>query len=87
MAQGFATKSKSRPTSSVLTASAIDANVVQNQWLSYFEPLIDPRGGQGKLHPFLSVVLIAVLATIGGASGWEDMNSMAKRNKTGYRPF
>ena len=73
MAQGFATKSKSRPTSSVLTASAIDANVVQNQWLSYFEPLIDPRGGQGKLHPFLSVVLIAVLATIGGASGWEDM--------------
>ncbi|NER05698.1 MAG: ISAs1 family transposase [Okeania sp. SIO3C4] len=33
----------------------------------------DPRGGQGKRHPLLSVVLIAILATIGGANGWEDM--------------
>ena len=73
MAQGFSRSSNSSRSSAGSTASAIDAQVVQNKWLSYFEPLDDPRGRQGQLHPFLSIVLIAVLATLGGATGWEDM--------------
>jgi len=87
MAQGFSTGSDSRPSSVASTASAIDADVVQNQWISYFEPLIDPRGGQGKRHPFLSVVLIAVLATIGGASGWEDIELYAEAQQEWLSTF
>jgi hypothetical protein len=52
---------------------AIDAEEVQQQWLSQFETLKDPRGLQGQTHTFLSIVVIAILATIGGALGWEDL--------------
>ena len=75
MAQGFAAPlSPSLPSK----ASASDAQAVQSKWLSYFEPLEDPRGAQGQRHPFLSIVLIAVLATIGGAQGWEDIETYAE---------
>ena len=35
----------------------------------------DPRGKQGVLHPLVSIVMIALLATIGGATGWEDIET------------
>ncbi len=68
MPKGFApvpTPSK-RPA----TAPALDAQDIQSKWLSYFEDLDDPRSAKGTLHPLLSVVMIAILATIGGATGW-----------------
>ncbi len=71
MPKGFApvpTPSK-RPA----TAPALDAQDIQSKWLSYFEDLDDPRSAKGTLHPLLSVVMIAILATIGGATGWEDI--------------
>lgn len=40
--------------------SAVDAQQVQQQWLSQFEELEDPRGRQGQEHAFLSIVLIAI---------------------------
>jgi hypothetical protein len=52
---------------------SVDAQSVQQQWLSQFSKLNDPRGRQGCEHAFLSIVLIAILATIGGAGGWEDI--------------
>lgn len=73
MSQGFAPPSKSNAAGVSKTASAMDAQSVQTKWLSYFEALDDPRGGQGKRHPLLSVVLVAILATLGGAKGWEDI--------------
>ena len=73
MSQGFASSSNARTSRRSKPTSAKDAQTVQSKWLSYFESLDDPRGGQGKRHPLLSVVLIAILATIGGATGWEDM--------------
>jgi len=39
--------------------------------------LEDPRGLQGQEHAFLSIVLIAVLAVIGGATGWDDIELYA----------
>lgn len=39
---------------------AVDAQEVQQQWLSQFETLKDPRGLQGQTHAFLSIVLIAI---------------------------
>lgn len=43
------------------------------QWLEPFAALEDPRGRQGVEHPLLSIVMIAILAVIGGAQGWEDI--------------
>lgn len=75
MAKGFGKTKKSQKnrtkTSSALKAS--DCEQIQEQWAAHFENLDDPRGKQGVLHPFISIVMIAILATIGGAKGWEDI--------------
>ena len=58
---------------SVSSRPVIDCEQIQKQLAEYFEDLTDPRGSQGVLHPFISIVTIALLATIGGAQGWEDI--------------
>jgi predicted transposase YbfD/YdcC len=75
MAKGFgegnnSQKNSSRP-SAILETD--DCEQIQEQWAEHFENLTDPRGKQGILHPFMSIVMIAILATIGGAKGWEDI--------------
>jgi len=75
MTQGFSetsVKSKKNRKSSSLKP-AIDGEQLQQQLAEHFEDLEDPRGSQGVLHPFTSIVTIALLATIGGAQGWEDI--------------
>lgn len=67
--------------------SAVDAQQVQQQWLSQFEELEDPRGLQGKEHAFVSIVLIAILATIGGATGWEDIELYAESHQAWLESF
>ena len=37
-------------------SGAIDAELVQQQWLTQFVELDDPRGRQGVEHAFLSIV-------------------------------
>lgn len=75
MAKGFGevqlSTKNSRQHSSLWPAS--DCEKIQKQLIHHFEELADPRGSQGVLHPFISIVMIALLATIGGAKGWEDI--------------
>lgn len=75
MAKGFgkvpASQRESSKSSSV--RAAVDCEQVQKQLASHFKDLEDPRGKQGVLHPFISIVMIALLATIGGAKGWSDL--------------
>jgi hypothetical protein len=77
MVAGFDTSSNStvlsRQSGSVLPAT--DCSQVHQQLAHHFEDLHDPRGKQGVLHPFISIVMIALLATIGGAQGWEDIET------------
>jgi hypothetical protein len=75
MTQGFrkaSVKSQGKPKSSSLKP-AIDCERIQKQIAEHFDDLTDPRGTQGVLHPFISIVTIALLTTIGGAQGWEDI--------------
>lgn len=66
---------------------AVDAEQVQQQWLAKFFELKDPRGRQGREHAFLSIVLIAILATIGGARGWEDIEVYAESHQVWLETF
>jgi len=52
---------------------ATECEQVHQQLVRHFEELSDPRGKQGVLHPFISVVMIALLASIAGSQGWEDI--------------
>ena len=67
--------------------SAIDAEQIQQKWLSQFEELQDPRGMKGQEHAFLSIVMIAILATIGGARGWEDIELYAESHQAWLESF
>lgn len=60
---------------------------VQETWLSYFQELKDPRKKQGIEHNFLSIVIISVLAVIGGAVGWEDIELYAIGHEEWLRTF
>ncbi len=62
MAKGFGQASisgkKSSKSSSII--AAVDCEQIQKQWAEHFEDLTDPRGSQGVLHPFISIVMIAL---------------------------
>ena len=80
MAKGFASSKDSPHQQDPPQAlpAALKAESVQQQWESQFAELEDPRGRQGVEHPFLSIVMIAILAVIGGATGWEDIETYAE---------
>lgn len=67
--------------------NAVDAEAVQREWLSTFSELSDPRGRQGVEHPFLSIVMIAILATIGGGTGWEDIETYGESHEQWLSTF
>lgn len=75
MVKGFARASDSRKKTNKSSSlkPAIDGKQLQQQLAAHFKDLEDPRGSQGVLHPFISIVTIALLATVGGAQGWEDI--------------
>ncbi len=77
MPQGFAPaqevqQPRNRPSAS---KPAVSLETVQEKFLSHFSSLGDPRGKQGREHAFISIVLIAIGATLGGARGWEDIET------------
>lgn len=75
MVKGFgkAAKTNAMSGSSSSLVSATDGEQVHQQLQAHFGGLADPRGKQGVLHPLVSIVMIALLATIGGATGWEEI--------------
>ncbi len=60
MAKGFtpAPESPQRQAQPKERKLAVDAEQVQEQWLSHFQTLVDPRGKQGQEHAFLSIVIV-----------------------------
>lgn len=68
-------------------ATAVYAETVQAAWLEHFAALSDPRGSKGVEHPFLSIVMIAILATIGGATGWEDIETYGESHEQWLSSF
>lgn len=53
----------------------------------HFEPLDDPRVVGRTDHPLLTVVLIAVIAVIGGAEGWEEIEDFGEDRKDWFTRF
>lgn len=71
MAQGFGAPSslKASGSRSAPEPTLVETETVQQQWLSQFADLTDPRGQQGVEHSLLSIVMITILGVIGGANG------------------
>ena len=89
MTEGFGTCTESKQTIPKVSKlrAAVDAESVQAQWLSQLQSLQAPRKRKGVEHNFVSIVLIAILATLGGATGWEDIELYAESHHAWLATF
>ena len=58
-----------------------------SQIKQHFESLDDPRVVGRTDHPLLTIVLIAVIAVIGGAEGWEEIEDFGEDRKEWFAKF
>jgi predicted transposase YbfD/YdcC len=78
MSQGFENKStnaqKSFPTEKKLT-EAVDIGAIQQSLVQHFQGIKDPRVERTKKHQLTDILVMAILAVIAGAQGWEDIEN------------
>jgi predicted transposase YbfD/YdcC len=55
--------------------------------LDAFSGLPDPRVERTRAHPLVNIVVMALLATISGADGWEALELFAKQRKDFFATF
>ena len=53
----------------------------------HFGELSDPRTGNARMHIFLEILIIAILAVICGADGWSDVELFGKNKKSWLKTF
>jgi len=87
MTQGFGAPTPRKPIASQPAPTPLETENLPQQWLDQFADLEDPRGKQGVEHPLLSIVMIAILAVIGGATGWEDIQTYGESHATWLSTF
>ena len=52
-----------------------DIGCIQKSLVQHFQELKDPRVERTKKHQLTDILVIAILAVIAGAQGWEDMEN------------
>lgn len=55
--------------------------------VKHFDGLADSRSGNAKVHIFLEILIIAILAVICGADGWSDVELFGKNKKAWLKTF
>lgn len=55
--------------------------------LGFFSDLPDPRVERTRLHPLLTVVVLAVLGVLCGAEGWDDLHAFGEAKATWLATF
>jgi hypothetical protein len=60
---------------------------IQRSLLKHFGKLKDPRIERTKKHQLTDILVIAILAIIAGAQGWEDMENYGISKKTWLEEF
>ncbi len=76
MAKGFAPVLKSeREKQEKKPIPLTSINKIQANLLDYVSDIPDPRVPRTKKHLLKDILVIAILAVIAGAEGWEDMEN------------
>ncbi len=88
MAKGFAptVEAKNKKTGTRLQ-SIPSLSEIQDNLLSYVEEIKDPRSHRTQRHLLKDILVIAVLAVIAGAEGWEDMENYGRGKSIGLKEF
>lgn len=78
MSEGFETQSEQAKKSNrhqPKPKEAISIEVVQQSLVKNFSDIRDPRVERTKKHQLTDILVIAILAVIAGAQGWEDIEN------------
>ena len=90
MSQGFDNKTadaqKIFPSERKLTEVA-DIKCIQKSLVQHFQDIKDPRVERTKKHQLTDILVIAILAVIAGAQGWEDMENYGISKKQWLEKF
>ena len=75
MSLGFAPVKSETEKSRAKKPKLTPINEIQTNLSSYFTELKDPRVSRTKKHLLKDILVIAILAVIAGAEGWEDLEN------------
>ena len=78
MSEGFETKSADAAKNSLnqrKSAEVADIGSIQKDLVEQFALIKDPRVERTKKHQLADILVIAILAVIAGAQGWEDIEN------------
>jgi DDE_Tnp_1-associated len=76
MGKGFAPISQAeKRTQSPKKPQPSRINAIQGNLSGYFADILDPRVSRTQKHLLKDILALAILAVIGGAEGWEDMEN------------
>jgi predicted transposase YbfD/YdcC len=90
MALGFAAQEQAQKQSSLNKkekGNLASIDEIQNNLLGYIEGIEDPRVARTKKHLLKDILAIAILAVIGGAEGWEDMENYGRAKEKWLSEF
>ncbi len=86
MAQGFITQPTSK-SKKLNTSHSTDLSQIQASLSHYFADIPDYRVERTKKHLLKDILIIAILAVIAGATGWEDMENYGLSKKQWLEEF
>lgn len=90
MSEGFETKSAKAKESSRHQRKPIEIasiGAIQQSLVEHFSDIKDPRVERTKKHQLADILVIAILAVIAGAQGWEDIENYGISKQTWLEDF
>ncbi len=90
MSQGFETKSADAVKNSRgqrQLKEIVDIGSIQQSLVEHFADIKDPRVERTKKHQLTDILVIAILAVIAGAQGWEDIENYGISKQTWLKEF
>ncbi len=90
MSQGFETKSADElqtARSQQKLKETADIGSIQQSLVEHFGEIRDPRVDRTKKHQLQDILVIAILAIIAGAQGWEDIENYGISKQTWLQEF
>lgn len=74
MSQGFA---QPQPKQALRPSHTASVSEVSEHLQGYFKAIEDPRVERSRAHELMDILMISILAVLGGAKGWEDIETYA----------
>ncbi|MEB3828502.1 ISAs1 family transposase [Phormidium sp. CCY1219] len=87
MTKGFASRKPDKKAQSQVSPQPLTIPELKTNLSTCFDDIPDPRAERTKLHLLKDILVIALLSTISGGNGWEDMENYGISKLTWLKEF